>query len=165
MRALVQRVLRAHVRFPEGAHPARRYLPPGASVPPAARSIGRGVVIFLGVGAADEPPAARRLAEKCAGLRIFSNDSGKFDRSLKDVGGEALVVSQFTLYGDCRKGRRPDFAGAMEPERARPLYESFVQALRVLEVPVQTGEFGARMEVELVNDGPVTLWLETDSRS
>lgn len=154
MRVLVQRVLRAQVRFPESG-----------SISQATRSIGRGVVIFLGVGRSDELPAARRLAEKCAVLRIFSNDAGKFDQSLKDVGGEALVVSQFTLYGDCRKGRRPDFAGAMEPARARPLYESFVQELRVLEVPVQTGEFGARMEVELVNDGPVTLWLETDSRS
>ena len=144
MRALIQRVNRACAR-----------------VSGSERAIGRGAVILLAVGAGDDEAAARRLAGKCASLRIFPNEQGKFDLSLLDVGGEALVVSQFTLYGDCRRGRRPDFTQAMAPERAEPLYRAFVEALRSAGIAVKTGEFGAKMEVELVNDGPVTLWLDT----
>lgn len=100
------------------------------------------------------------MAEKVAGLRIFRDDDGKMNRSLEEVGGSALVVSQFTLYGDAQKGRRPSFVGAARPETAIPLYDRFVLELRARGVPVQTGEFGAMMQVELVNDGPVTLFLE-----
>lgn len=145
MRALMQRVVRASVRC-SGEE----------------RAIERGLVIFLGVGSKDSETDARKLADKCAQLRVFSNDKGKFDLSLLDVKGEALVVSQFTLYGDCRKGRRPDFMAAMAPGRAESLYESFVNDLKGLGVRVKTGEFGAHMEVELINDGPVTLWIDTD---
>lgn len=150
MRALIQRVSRAAVRFPEA--PAL-----------AARAIGKGLVILLGVGGSDDAAAAGRLAEKCAVLRVFPNEDGKFDRSVLDVGGSALVVSQFTLYGDCRKGRRPDFTAAMAPDKAEPVYRSFVEALRSRGLPVETGEFGAKMEVELANDGPVTLWVDTEA--
>src|SRR5205085_4329077 len=104
--------------------------------------------------------AALRLAEKVAKLRIFQNDDGKFDRSLLDTGGAALVVSQFTLIADTAKGNRPSFSGAARPELAEPLYERFAEALRGLGVPVETGVFGARMAVKLVNDGPVTILLE-----
>jgi len=144
MRVLVQRVSRAAVRFSGNE-----------------RAIGPGLLVFVGVGASDTDGDAVKLAEKCAQLRIFSDDRGRFDRSLVDTGGEALVVSQFTLYGDCRKGRRPDFGSAMPPERAKPLYERFVEALRCQKVPIQTGEFGAHMQVDLINDGPVTLWLDS----
>lgn len=144
MRAVIQRVSSASVRFPGKEN-----------------KIGRGLVIFLGVGSQDSEADARKLAEKCAQLRIFPNEEGKFDLSLLDVKGSALVVSQFTLFGDCRRGRRPDFTSAMAPEKAEPLYERFTQSLRCLGVPAETGEFGARMEVELVNDGPVTIWLDT----
>jgi D-aminoacyl-tRNA deacylase len=119
-------------------------------------------VILVGVGRDDDAAGAERLATKIAQLRIFENESGKFDRSLLDVGGEALVVSQFTLLADSRrqKGTRPDFSQAARPEQAGPLYERFCQALRRLGVPVETGVFGARMELELVNDGPVTIVLD-----
>ncbi|HVE13929.1 MAG TPA: D-aminoacyl-tRNA deacylase [Elusimicrobiota bacterium] len=144
MRLLLQRVLRAGVR-----------------VRGDERAIGRGIVALVGVGDGDEEGDARRLAEKAAHLRVFPDERGRFDKSLLDVGGSALVVSQFTLYGDCRKGRRPDFGAAMEPARAEPLYRAFVRELEALGVPCRTGEFGADMEVELVNDGPVTLWLDS----
>jgi D-aminoacyl-tRNA deacylase len=123
---------------------------------------GRGVAILLGVASDDDPGAAERLAGKIARLRIFENEDGRFDLSLLDVGGEALVVSQFTLIADSRrqKGTRPDFSKAARPEVAEPLYERFCEALRELGVPVQTGVFGARMEVALVNDGPVTIVLD-----
>jgi D-tyrosyl-tRNA(Tyr) deacylase len=123
---------------------------------------GHGLVILLGVSVEDDEAAAEGLAAKIARLRIFENEDGRFDRSLLDVGGEALAVSQFTLIADSRrqKGTRPDFSKAARPELAEPLYEHFVQALRDLGVPVQTGVFGARMEVSLVNDGPVTIILE-----
>lgn len=150
MRALLQRVKRASVRFPES--PAL-----------GERAVGPGLAVLLGVGRGDDAATARRLAEKCAGLRVFSNAAGKFDLSLLDTGGEALVVSQFTLYGDCARGRRPDFMAALGPAEAEPLYLAFVETLRGLGVRAQTGEFGAKMEVELVNDGPVTLWLDTTS--
>jgi len=122
--------------------------------------IGSGLCVLLGVAAADEPAAAARLAGKVARLRIFENDDGKFDRSLLDVGGAALVVSQFTLIADTAKGNRPSFASAARPEDAEPLYEIFCAELEAIGVPVARGVFGARMVVELVNDGPVTIVLE-----
>jgi D-tyrosyl-tRNA(Tyr) deacylase len=140
VRAVVQRVTRAAAR-------------PGGR-------IGAGLCILVGVGDRDEEGIAERLAAKTARLRIFPDDDGRFDRSLLDVGGEALVVSQFTLIADTRKGNRPSFTAAAEPERAERLYEHFAATLRTLGVHVETGVFGARMEVELVNDGPVTIVLE-----
>jgi len=127
--------------------------------------IGTGVVILLGVGQEDARPdlAEERLhylAEKVANLRIFEDEHGKMNRSLLEVGGQALVVSQFTLYADTRKGRRPSFTDAALPEIARPLVDRFAELLNVLGVPAQTGEFGAHMLVEIENDGPVTIWLE-----
>jgi D-aminoacyl-tRNA deacylase len=122
--------------------------------------IGPGLCVLLGVARGDEAAQAERLAGKIARLRIFDDEEGRFDRSLLDVGGEALVVSQFTLLGEHRKGTRPDFSQAARPEVAEPLYDAFCAALLDLGVGVQTGVFGARMQVELVNDGPVTLVLE-----
>lgn len=122
--------------------------------------IGRGLCVLLGVAAVDGPAAAARLAGKVARLRIFENDDGKFDRSLLDVGGAALVVSQFTLIADTAKGNRPSFAAAARPEEAEPLYERFCVELEALGLPVARGVFGARMAVELVNDGPVTIVLD-----
>ena len=124
---------------------------------------GPGVVVLLGVADGDSTEGAARLAGKVARLRSFENQEGKFDRSLLDVGGEALVVSQFTLIADSRrqKGTRPDFSKAARPEVAEPLYEHFCEALREHGVQVQTGVFRARMQVSLVNDGPVTIILET----
>lgn len=123
-------------------------------------SIGQGLVILLGVGHGDGETQAKFLAEKCATLRIFEDDQGKFNLSVLDVGGAAIVVSQFTLYGDARKGRRPSFTDAAPPELARPLCDRFVDLLRALGVPTQSGEFAAHMLVELANDGPVTIQLE-----
>jgi len=123
-------------------------------------SIGAGLCVLVGVAEGDDESAAVRLAEKVARLRIFENEEGKFDRSLLDTGGEALVVSQFTLLADTAKGNRPSFSDAARPEVAEPLYERVVQGLRDLGVHVATGAFGARMSVELVNDGPVTIVLE-----
>jgi D-tyrosyl-tRNA(Tyr) deacylase len=137
LRAVIQRVARASAT-PGGA-------------------IGEGLCVLLGVADGDDEAEAVRLAEKTVRLRIFENEEGKFDRSLLDTGGEALVVSQFTLLADTAKGNRPSFSGAARPEIAEPLYERFVQALRELGVKVETGAFGARMAVELVNDGPVTI--------
>lgn len=125
------------------------------------RAVGRGLLALVGVGPEDDEATARRLAEKTANLRVFENEAGKFDRSLLDVGGGALVVSQFTLYGDARKGRRPDFTGAARPEKAEPLVRAYAEALAGQGVPVQTGTFGAHMDVALVNDGPVTIWLDS----
>jgi D-tyrosyl-tRNA(Tyr) deacylase len=124
--------------------------------------IGAGLCVLLGVGREDQVGAAERLAAKIARLRVFPDEEGRFDRSLLDVRGAALVVSQFTLLADSRrqKGTRPDFSRAARPEVAEPLYEAFCQALRDVGAPVQTGLFGARMQVELVNDGPVTIILE-----
>lgn len=127
------------------------------------RSIGRGLLVYLGVGRGDTPEAARRLADKALNLRIFSNAEGRFDRSVLDEKGEVLVVSQFTLYGDPRGGRRPDFMAAAAPQEAKPLYDHFAGLVREAGLACRTGEFGARMEVESVNDGPVTLWLDTAS--
>lgn len=122
--------------------------------------IGAGLCVLLGVARGDDAAAAERLAGKVARLRIFENDDGKFDRSLLDTGRGALVVSQFTLVADTRKGNRPSFAAAAPPEQAEPLYERFCAALEALGVPVARGVFGARMRVELVNDGPVTIVLD-----
>jgi D-aminoacyl-tRNA deacylase len=140
MRAVVQRVSRASST-------------PGGS-------IGPGLCVLVGVAEGDDEAAAMRLADKIARLRIFANEEGKFDRSLLDTGGAALVVSQFTLVADTAKGNRPSFSGAAPPEVAQPLYERVAQALRELGVTVETGVFGARMAIELVNDGPVTIVLE-----
>jgi D-tyrosyl-tRNA(Tyr) deacylase len=122
--------------------------------------IGAGLLVLLGVTHTDTIDNARRLGEKTLGLRIFADDDGKMNRSIVDARGSVLVVSQFTLYGDCQKGRRPSFIQAAPPEIAVPLYEAFIDAIRALGVPVATGRFGAMMNVELTNDGPVTLILE-----
>ena len=122
--------------------------------------IGPGVVILLGVGHGDTEEQARYLSEKIVHLRIFDDEAGKINRSLLDTGGQAVVVSQFTLYADTRKGRRPSFTDAALPEAAMPLIEAFAGHLRALGVPTQTGEFGAHMLVEIANDGPVTIFLE-----
>jgi D-tyrosyl-tRNA(Tyr) deacylase len=123
-------------------------------------SIGPGLCILLGVAADDGPDEARRLARKIANLRVFAGDDGRFDRSLAETGGSALVVSQFTLLADTAKGNRPSFSAAAGPETAEPLYEQFADDLRALGIAVETGVFGAKMAVELVNDGPVTIVLE-----
>jgi len=127
--------------------------------------IGAGLLILLGVADGDTDEDATRLAGKIARLRIFEGDSGKFDRSLLDIGGGALVVSQFTLIADTGKGNRPSYSRAARPEVAEPLYDRFCEALRKVGVPVQTGVFGARMAVELVNDGPVTIILDVEGSS
>ena len=144
MRVLLQRVSRAEVRVGDRVTGA----------------IGHGFLLLVGLTHDDDEARLAWMAEKVAGLRLFMDDDGKMNRSLADVGGAVLVVSQFTLYGDARKGRRPSFVDAARPEVAIPLYERFVALLREQGLRVETGEFGATMQVELVNDGPVTLWLE-----
>src|SRR5712691_6977992 len=139
MRVVVQRVRRASVTI-DGE---------------VVGAIGPGLLVLLGVTHGDTIDDARWLAEKTVGLRIFADDEGKMNRGVADVGGGVLVVSQFTLYGDCSKGKRPSFITAAPPEVAIPLYEGFVDAIRALGVPVATGRFGAMMDVELINDGPV----------
>lgn len=126
-----------------------------------AAAAGPGLTVLLGVAAGDAEADALLLAEKTANLRIFSNSEGKFDHSLLDVRGEALVISQFTLCADARRGRRPDFTAAARPEKAKPLYELFSSRLAELGVPVKTGVFAADMLVELANDGPVTIILDS----
>jgi D-tyrosyl-tRNA(Tyr) deacylase len=148
MRALLQRVTRAEVRA--GDEVVGR--------------IGPGLVVLLGVGPADDEAAADALARQVAELRIFRDDEGRTNRSLLDVAGAALVVSQFTLFADTRRGRRPGFTGAALPDLAERLYLRFAEALRGLGIEVATGRFGAEMEVELVNDGPFTIWLDTAER-
>ena len=145
MKVVVQRVSRASVRV-EGIVRAE---------------IGVGMLVLLGVAAADTQADACTLARKVARLRVFANAGGRFDRSLLDTAGAALVVSQFTLLADTAKGNRPSFTAAAAPARAEPLYEIFCAELRAQGVHVETGVFGARMEVELVNDGPVTIALDT----
>jgi D-aminoacyl-tRNA deacylase len=140
MRAVVQRVSQARVT-------------PGGE-------IGRGLCVLLGVARGDRDEQAARLAAKVARLRVFPDEEGRFDRSVDDVAGSVLVVSQFTLIADTAKGNRPSFAGAAPPQEAEPLYERFCSELRALGVHVETGVFGAKMEVELVNDGPVTIALD-----
>lgn len=149
MRVLLQRVSRGEVRIRT----------PDAESRVAGR-IGRGYVLLVGFTATDTDEHVAWMAEKVVGLRLFADADDKMNLALADVGGALLVVSQFTLYGDSRKGRRPSFIDAARPEIAIPLYERFVQRLRETGAPVETGEFGAMMDVELVNDGPVTLWLE-----
>jgi D-tyrosyl-tRNA(Tyr) deacylase len=144
MRALIQRVLSGKVSV-EGK---------------TVGEIGLGLVILLGIGRGDTEERAKYLAEKIASLRIFEDSEGKFNLSLLDINGACLVVSQFTLYGDTRKGRRPSFSKAASPLDAEPLVEQFAGFLRDLGIPVQTGIFGAHMLVEIKNDGPVTMWLE-----
>ena len=124
--------------------------------------IGQGFLILLGVTHEDTEVQAVKLADKLTGLRIFEDENGKMNQGLESVDGQVLVVSQFTLYGNCRKGRRPDFLAAARPEVAIPLYEKFVQLIRDKGIHVETGEFGAEMLVESINDGPVTLILDTD---
>ena len=145
MRAVVQRVSRGCVRV-DGQEVAR---------------IGCGFVVLLGVAATDQEADARYLADKVASLRIFEDGQGKMNLAIQDAGGSALVVSQFTLYGDCRKGRRPSFTDAAPPDRAEALYLKFADLLRACGLRVQTGRFQALMQVELVNDGPVTLLLDS----
>ena len=149
MRILLQRVERAEVRIREvGAEPH------------VSGRIGRGYLLLIGITHDDSEEKAAWMAEKVAGLRLFADHDDKMNLALGDVGGAVLAVSQFTLYGDAAKGRRPSFIDAARPETAQPLYERFVAMLREKGLTVETGEFGAMMDVELVNDGPVTLWLE-----
>jgi D-tyrosyl-tRNA(Tyr) deacylase len=150
LRAIVQRVGRASVSWREEDGSEHR------------REIGSGLAILVGAGPADDAAQAERLAEKVAQLRIFSDADGRFNLSLIDVGGQALVVSQFTLYADATRGRRPSFVGAAAPECARELCDRFAGRLAEQGVAVQTGSFGARMTVSLDNEGPVTLALSTD---
>lgn len=149
MRALIQRVSSAAVSV-DGVQISR---------------IGKGLLILLGVKTGDTTAEADFLADKCVGLRIFEDAEEKMNLSLSDVGGEVLVVSQFTLYGDARRGRRPSFTLAAPPAQSEPLYEYFVERLRTAGLRVATGQFGAMMAVSLVNDGPVTLLLEKDCSS
>jgi D-aminoacyl-tRNA deacylase len=146
MRAVVQRVKRAEVRVGEEV----------------VGRIGRGFLVFLGVGKSDTAATGEILAAKIANLRVFGDGQGRMNQSLQEVGGQALCVSQFTLYGDCRKGRRPSYGLAAAPDAAMELYERFVAALRQQGIPTETGRFRTIMEVELVNDGPVTLLLDSD---
>ena len=147
MRAIVQRVTSARVEI-DGK---------------ISGEIGAGLLVLLGVAKTDRPEDADFLAEKTVNLRIFADENGKMNRSLLESGGALLVVSQFTLYGDCRKGRRPSFDGAAGPELARALYERFIEIARSKGIRVETGVFQAHMSVSLVNDGPVTLLLESAS--
>jgi len=126
--------------------------------------IGPGLLVLAGVSHGDTPFDARHIARKTAKLRIFQDVDGKMNRSVKDLGGEVLAVSQFTLYGDCTKGNRPGFISAARPDQGEALFNEYVQTLQELGLPVQTGEFGADMQVELLNDGPVTLILESAGR-
>jgi D-aminoacyl-tRNA deacylase len=144
VRALIQRVSQAAVRVD------------GQII----GQIEKGLLIFLGITHQDDEQALHFVADKCVHLRIFEDEQGKMNRSLIDINGQALVVSQFTLYGDTRKGRRPGFAQAAAPEKANALYEQFVSYLKGLGVQTQTGQFGAHMNVEIHNDGPVTLMIE-----
>jgi D-aminoacyl-tRNA deacylase len=144
MRLLLQRVSRASVRVGDRT----------------TGQIGRGFLLLVGFTHTDGPDQVRWMAEKVLGLRLFSDAEDKMNLALSDVGGGVLVVSQFTLYGNAEKGRRPSFIDAARPDTAVPLYELFIESLRGLGLTVETGEFGAMMDVELINDGPVTLWLE-----
>jgi D-tyrosyl-tRNA(Tyr) deacylase len=148
MRACVQRVSEARVAVDSAV----------------TGQIGRGLVVLLGVSVHDTDDDLEWLAEKVVGLRIFEDDAGKMNRSLADVGGAMLIVSQFTLYGDCRRGRRPSFSDAAPPELAERLYEAFVARVRSAGIPVETGRFREQMLVSLTNDGPVTLWIDSADR-
>ena len=145
MRAVIQRVLGARVRIEGGV----------------VGEIGSGLLVLLGVAKSDTAENARLMADKIVSLRVFNDDEGKMNRDVAEVGGGILVVSQFTLYGDCAKGRRPSFIDAAQPDLAIPLYEAFINGVRAHGIPTATGQFGAMMQVELINDGPVTLILES----
>jgi D-tyrosyl-tRNA(Tyr) deacylase len=147
MRAVVQRVKESSVTIEEKV----------------VAEIGSGLLVLLGINREDNEKDASYIAEKISHLRIFEDSLGKMNRSLCDIGGEMLIVSQFTLYGDCRKGRRPSFIAAAPPNQAEKLYRSFVTEVKGMGVPVQTGRFGAMMAVSLINDGPVTLIIDTNS--
>ena len=149
MRAVVQRVARSAVSDVEGDDERE------------VGRIGPGLAVLIGVAAGDTEAEARRLAEKIAGLRIFPDDEGKLNRDVREAGGEILAVSQFTLLGDARKGRRPSFVGAAPPEQGEILYDVVIRYLRQGGLPVRTGRFGAHMHVEILNDGPVTIILDT----
>ncbi len=157
MRGLIQRASRASLTV-RGAGAA---LPEDIACHRGHVSIGRGLVILVGIGQDDADGDPERLAGKVAQLRVFEDEAGKMNRSIQDVGGSVLAVSQFTLYADCRKGNRPSFANAARPDLARSRFGAFVTDLRARGVDVETGVFGADMEIELVNDGPVTIWLDT----
>lgn len=146
MRAVLQRVAHAKVSI-------------GGKV---SGEIKKGFLILLGVAPDDTPAEALYLAQKCVGLRVFTDENDKMNLALADVGGKILAVSQFTLFADCRKGKRPSFAGAAKGEKANELYEYFISCCRGFGVETQTGEFGADMQIELLNDGPVTIILDTD---
>ena len=148
MRLLVQRVRRASVTV-EGA---------------CIGSIEQGLLVFVGVGSNDTSNDVTHLASKLLKLRIFEDDQGRINRSLMEVSGRALVVSQFTLYGDCRKGNRPNFTAAALPELGERMYNEFLEALKALGIYPESGRFGADMQVELLNEGPMTLWLESEGR-
>jgi D-tyrosyl-tRNA(Tyr) deacylase len=145
MRAVIQRVSEARVRI-------------GDEV---VGQVGPGLLVLLGVAKSDSGEKARWLADKIVSLRIFNDEEGKMNRDVAEIEGAILIVSQFTLYGDCSKGRRPSFIDAAPPEMAIPLYEAFINAIKAHGVPTQTGRFGAMMKVELINDGPVTLIIDT----
>ena len=145
MRAVVQRVKRAEVRVDDDV----------------VGSIGPGLLVLVGIGRTDADADVQNLAEKIVNLRVFEDEHGRMNHSLLEMGGQVLCVSQFTLYGDCRKGRRPSYDQAARPDTARQLYDGFVKALRSFDIVVATGQFQAMMEVELVNDGPVTLLLDS----
>lgn len=156
MRAVLQRVLQAQVEIVDES--SLQTL--------ECRGIGQGLMVLLGVMGGDTPPHVRQMAKKVCEMRIFEDEQGKLNRSLLDVGGEMLVVSNFTLGADCKKGTRPSFSDAASPVKAIPLYEQFVEECRRLGVPeIKTGEFGAAMKVSLVNDGPVTIILDSDKLS
>ena len=146
MRALIQRVKRASVTINSQI----------------TGKINEGLLIFFFFFEDDTEKQVQYLVEKCTGLRIFTDEQDKMNLSVKDINGEILVVSQFTLYGDCKKGKRPSFVRAARPETAIPLYESFIAHCKNTGLNIQTGEFGADMQIELINDGPVTIWLDTE---
>jgi len=145
MKAVIQRVKKASVKVENRIH----------------ASISKGLLVFLGIGKGDNESDVEYLVRKIINLRIFENELGKFDFSVKDINGEMLVVSQFTLYADCKKGNRPSFENAEIPDIAKMLYEKFVEKIRGNGIKVGTGVFGAKMEIELINDGPVTILLDT----
>lgn len=145
MRALVQRVSRASVSIDGVVH----------------GQIGQGFLVLLGITDGDTVEDAFYLADKTVKMRVFTDENDKMNRSLTDIGGSILIVSQFTLYGDCKKGNRPSFTAAARPETAIPLYEAFIARCRESGLTVETGQFGADMQVDLCNDGPVTLWMDT----
>jgi len=148
MRACIQRVQSASVTLPQEANRL-------------VSEIGAGLLVLLGVGTSDSENESALLARKCTELRIFEDENSKMNRSIADAGGSILVVSQFTLYADCRRGRRPSFTNAAPPELADRLYQHFVEEIRKRDIPVAMGSFRTEMQVHLVNDGPVTIWLDT----